>query len=296
MSVKKLLRRISLPLGVAVLVAVPVVAYADDTTIDINPGNVPTTAAGFEDRDCAQVPDDIGANEDGWVFVLPGNNGVFVSVTATFTDLDGDTRTATTGDSGGIDGGKGTSKAFIITPAGWTLTGATAEVDGTNRDKFNLTHACPGEVPPPDQETTPPPEETTTPPQETTSPPEETTTPPEETTTPPDQETTTPPEETTTPPDEETTTPPDEETTPPDEETTTPPDEETTSPDEETTSPDTQSSPPETESTTPVGKVGGGGGLTTTGLSVATFALAAVALVAAGIGALYLTRRRGAAE
>jgi LPXTG-motif cell wall-anchored protein len=112
-----------------------------NTTIGINPGNVPTTAEEHGDHGC-----DFGggpfADKDVWVFVLPGNQdtaGDFVSVTATF-GANGSLTIPT--DGGAIVTDKGTSKAWITTPAGWTLTGATAVITGT-ADKFNLTHTCP---------------------------------------------------------------------------------------------------------------------------------------------------------
>lgn len=123
-----------------------------DTTIDINPGNVPTTAEGHSDHEC-NFGGGPFADKDVWVFVLPGNDkaGEFVSVTATF----GANGTLTIPTNGGaIVNDKGTSKAWITTPAGWTLTAATAVVTGT-ADKFNLTHTCPagggngGETPTP---------------------------------------------------------------------------------------------------------------------------------------------------
>lgn len=150
MSPKSILRRLA-PVALAVaVIAVPSAARADEpVVIDINPGNVPTTAEGHGDHSCDQVPGDIGSDQDGWVFVLPsdhGDKGEFVSVTATFTDTEGGQHTYTTGDNGGIDDGNGTAKAYIIAPAGWTLTGATAEVTGVGKDaKFNLTHTCVGE-------------------------------------------------------------------------------------------------------------------------------------------------------
>lgn len=105
-------------------------------TIDINPGNVPTTASGYK-QGC-----DFGggpyADKDVWVFVLPGNTAEFVSVTATF----GANGTLTIPTDGGeIVDDKGTSKAWITTPAGWTLTAASAVISGTDT-QFNLTHTC----------------------------------------------------------------------------------------------------------------------------------------------------------
>jgi LPXTG-motif cell wall-anchored protein len=114
-----------------------------DSTVAVNPGNVPTTASAYGTHDCDE---NFGGGplqgSDVWVFVLPGNHnkvGDFVSVTATF-GANG-TRTIPT-DGGAIVTDKGASKAWITTPAGWTLTGATAVITGT-ADKFNLTHTCP---------------------------------------------------------------------------------------------------------------------------------------------------------
>lgn len=110
-------------------------------TIGINPGNVPTTAAGFKgEKKCD--PNQGGGpfpDKDVWVFVLPGNKGAFVSVTATF-GANGSLTIPT--DGGAILTDNGTSKAWITTPAGWTLTGATAEITGEG-SFFNLTHTCP---------------------------------------------------------------------------------------------------------------------------------------------------------
>ncbi|GAB3228824.1 hypothetical protein GCM10027447_21530 [Glycomyces halotolerans] len=169
----------------ALILAAP--AQAEESEININPGNVPTTASGHTDLSCDQVPGGEPLDgEDGWVFVLPGNDGEFKSVTAQFDDLNGDSQTYTTDADGGIDTGNGTSKAYIITPEGWTLTGASAVVEGTSRTQFNLTHACPaGFTPPPDGETTPPGDGETTPPGDgETSPGEEPTSPGAEETSP----------------------------------------------------------------------------------------------------------------
>jgi pyruvate/2-oxoglutarate dehydrogenase complex dihydrolipoamide acyltransferase (E2) component len=122
--------------------AVP--AQAQTATIDINPDHLGRTAGYFE-KGCgedSQLPDDQGANEDGWVFVLPQGD-VFVDVTAVFADLNGDEHTleaevVTTGNSGN------TKHAFVITPAGWTLVDASADIEGPS-SFFNVTHTCPGE-------------------------------------------------------------------------------------------------------------------------------------------------------
>jgi LPXTG-motif cell wall-anchored protein len=117
-----------------------------NSTININSGNVPTTAAGFSGHECD--PNSGGgpfANQDVWVFVLPGNHstsGDFVSITADF-GANGTVTITSAANPGNFDnGGPQTSKAWIVTPAGWTLAGATAVITGT-ADFFNLTHTCP---------------------------------------------------------------------------------------------------------------------------------------------------------
>jgi hypothetical protein len=132
-------------------------AWAVDN-ISINPGNVPTTAAGFSSKECDP---NLGGGpfpgQDVWVFVLPNPNvqGTFLSLHLNFSTPTGPvTRDIPADPNSGIVNGMGTSKAFIRTPAGWTLTDATttAMISGTgapNNPHFNLTHTCPtGFVPP----------------------------------------------------------------------------------------------------------------------------------------------------
>ncbi|WP_412539234.1 hypothetical protein R8Z50_25745 [Longispora sp. K20-0274] len=116
------------------------------TTIPINPGNVPATAQGFQDHSCDNIPGGASDTLDGWVFVLPGNDSEFVSLTLTFKKPDNSVVMLTIPtDGGGILGGPGTSKAYIQTQPGWTLTGGTANITGTTppSGNFNLTHTCP---------------------------------------------------------------------------------------------------------------------------------------------------------
>ncbi|HCT79061.1 MAG TPA: hypothetical protein DGT23_21365 [Micromonosporaceae bacterium] len=135
----------------AVLTAVGVAAFASpawaNTTIDINEGNVPTTAAEHTDHECSDI---LGggpfADKDVWVFNLPtqgGAAGAFVSVTATFYTGSGYlVRTIPTDGGDIVD--QGTSKAWIVLDAGWTLTAASAEITGAGEDLFFvLTHTCP---------------------------------------------------------------------------------------------------------------------------------------------------------
>jgi hypothetical protein len=244
----------------AVLIAIPMTATADhgqDVEVSINSGNVPTTAEDAE-QGCDEFGGSAGENMDGWVFVLPSGgdpDAHFNSLTATFEDEEGNevTREAT------ISGGPGTSKATIVTPAGWTLIDATASINTVEGgpDSFNLTHACAGVSEEPTEEPTTPDETTTD---------EEPTTPDEPTT---DEEPTTPDEPTT---DEEPTTPDKEETTSPMAEDTTP-----LKPDE---SPAPRDDSPQPDS------------LNQTGNDLTVLLAAAAAFVFAGLGALYLVRRR----
>jgi hypothetical protein len=151
-------------LGLAATVTVAVLTIGSpawaDSKININPGNVPTTAAGYGTHACD--PNQGGGpypGKDVWVFVLPGNHnatGDFISVTADFGTHG--TITITTAANAGnfANGGPATSKAWIVTPAGWTLVGATAEISGTARF-FNLTHTCPASASPGPSPSTGPP-------------------------------------------------------------------------------------------------------------------------------------------
>lgn len=138
--------------GAAVLLglAVGTPAWAN-STISINSGNVPTTAAGFGTHSCeANLGGGPIAGSDIWVFVLPGlhsTSGDFVSISATFAGHGTVTITAAANPGRFRNGGPQTSKAWIITPSGWTLTGATAVITGTARF-FVLTHTCPGRTSP----------------------------------------------------------------------------------------------------------------------------------------------------
>lgn len=132
--------------GLVLMTATPAWANSD---ISINPGNIAPggTAAANYGQGC-----DIGggpfADQDVWVFILPGQHatsGDFVSVTAHF-DTDGngtaDTTKVINTDGGGfVNGGPQAAKAYIALPAGWRLTGAEAVITG-KADFFNLTHTC----------------------------------------------------------------------------------------------------------------------------------------------------------
>jgi LPXTG-motif cell wall-anchored protein len=142
-------------------------AWAGVITISINSQQVPTKAANFGTQSCDQT---FGGgpftDKDVWVFVLPGNQGDFVSITAVFNNGQGniDVLISRQSDSGNF-AALGTPKAFMIEPAGWTLESATAVVtDDAKSTSFNLTHTCPA-VPTP----TPTPTKTTPHPPTSTS-------------------------------------------------------------------------------------------------------------------------------
>jgi len=185
-------------------------ARAADATIPINPGNVGAngvTAADFETHDCDDISDffdnvtgseelsakskfskatngltDIPFPIDGWHFVLPDSAGdAFVKLSLTFTTPDGPLTVSIPGGGGENDpywgvlgeaGGKSNKHAYLLTFAGWTLTGGSAVVqraDGKTytQDMFNLSHVCAGtpatSTPTPGTTVTPTPETTDTP-------------------------------------------------------------------------------------------------------------------------------------
>ncbi|MBV1855705.1 hypothetical protein [Catellatospora tritici] len=117
-------------------------------TVQINSGNVPTTAIAFkpEGHDCD--PNFGGGPLPGmdiWVFNLPGNHatsGDFTKLTLTYSVPNDGTAVVTIPDDGGAIVLSGTSKAWIAIPAGWTLTAASADITG-DADFFVLTHTCP---------------------------------------------------------------------------------------------------------------------------------------------------------
>lgn len=140
----------AIALGTLTTLAMSNPAWAT-SDIGINPGNVPTKAADAEQSCDANFGGGPYTGRDVWVFNLPGQHkdtGDFRTVVASFdTDGDGKADTSVTIEEGASDGDdivlKGTSKAWVVTDAGWTLVGATATITGT-ADKFVLTHTCAG--------------------------------------------------------------------------------------------------------------------------------------------------------
>jgi LPXTG-motif cell wall-anchored protein len=143
-------------------------AFANVSDVPINPGNVPTTAQNAPTHQCSpQLGGGPFADKDVWVFNLPDSDRDFVSIVASFdTNGDGSADVSVTIEAGAADGDdivrQGTSKAWVVTTAGWTLTGATAVVTGDPPQQgkplqFVLTHTCPasGQTPTPSPSPTP---------------------------------------------------------------------------------------------------------------------------------------------
>ncbi|GAA1623155.1 hypothetical protein GCM10009679_30210 [Saccharothrix algeriensis] len=125
------------------------------TTLPIHSSHVPTTAAGFGSKSCTGPFASLPAGKDGWHFVLPNASGDdFTSLSATFsngttavvTSKDSAAPSTGTGWSGYIDNAGASDKhVYLITDAGWTLTAASADVEGATADGyFNLSHTCAG--------------------------------------------------------------------------------------------------------------------------------------------------------
>jgi len=124
--------------------------------VELNQGNVPTTAVDFDTHVCGEFGGGPLPGQDIWVFTLEDRNvhGNFVSVTATFTE-----RVKTAPSDGGIDNSGGASTAWVIAPAGWTLQTATAIISGdagAPQDFFMLMHTCPASGTPSASPTTSP--------------------------------------------------------------------------------------------------------------------------------------------
>jgi hypothetical protein len=109
-------------------------ASAATNVVHLKSAHKNVTAQGFKGHNCDRYD---GSGLDMWHFVLPGNDGHFVKVTATFS----------TGDVvvvGPFD--QPTDKhAYVYSSVGATLLDATAEINGTTKhDEFVLSHTCPG--------------------------------------------------------------------------------------------------------------------------------------------------------
>lgn len=137
---------VNLGSGTLAVVAAAGTAWAN-STIDLMPDQLPATAStAHASGDCTDLVDAASySDNDLWLFRLDGANaGDFMNVTLTFAGPDGgaDERVIEAGDADGDDIVDGVDIAWIATPAGWTLTGATAEITGF-AEHFVLALTCP---------------------------------------------------------------------------------------------------------------------------------------------------------
>lgn len=152
-----------------------------DATININPGQVPTTAKQFGTQECDGPFEGLPGDKDGWHFILPAGAGDdFLSVTLTFSSPGGTvTATVTSRDPNAPSTGAGWSgyiaeaggsdvfrHLWLFTDAGWTLTAGTATVSGTpgQNPQFVLSHTCPGTPASPSNPPSSPPSDPSNPP------------------------------------------------------------------------------------------------------------------------------------
>ncbi|MFE9627390.1 LPXTG cell wall anchor domain-containing protein [Streptomyces sp. NPDC006527] len=154
----------------AALLLAPVAHATDTTTVQLRQ-DLPRTATTNDGGAPAQSHDEcpgIAEDQDGWHFVLPGNDAEFVKLTVTFEP--GGQQVVT--DFGGFPGAEG-KHAYVGSEADAKLTSAVAEIEGSvPQDLFNLSHTCPavdedeeepsGSATPTDDTTTKPTDDTTT--------------------------------------------------------------------------------------------------------------------------------------
>lgn len=141
-------------------------AQAADVVVPLHAAHVGSTAAGFGEQDCSDFDPAPEPDQDGWHFVLPGQNSAFTGLTLSFNLDGGGVLIVDVPGSNGHIKESNPQHAYVYTPVGATLTGgiATGTSDGSPND-FVLSHTCPG-----DDEPTPSPSETPTPsPSETPS-------------------------------------------------------------------------------------------------------------------------------
>ncbi len=146
------LPHILVPVGAALAAVLAAAPAAASITLPLHAAHRGATAGGFGTHSCDQIPGQHrGAGSDGFVFVLPGNDADFTSLTLKFEPTGGGEVTVHIADPAdaypdGINNGGGTSKAWVVVPSGWKLLDGSAVVDNneTKADDFNLTHTCPG--------------------------------------------------------------------------------------------------------------------------------------------------------
>lgn len=137
-------------LGLSVAFAATTETPPPNYTVSINQGNIPATAAGFDNHSCDEFS---AGTSDGWLFVASPDN--FTSFEADFVEgtvFWHDPNSAA--DSTNVSFPKPNEHLAVVTPAGWTLKNAYANLSpGGDKAFFTLSHTCPGAAGP----TNPPP-------------------------------------------------------------------------------------------------------------------------------------------
>jgi LPXTG-motif cell wall-anchored protein len=128
--------------AITLAIAGPAQAATTTTGIHLNTRQQGKTAAAFEDG-CDQVPGGRVNGIDGWVFVLPGNQGTLVSLHLTFNDGTKNVTVDIPGTSypNGISA-SGSDKMYVKLPAGWKIVDGTGTATNPKKDFFNVTHVC----------------------------------------------------------------------------------------------------------------------------------------------------------
>jgi LPXTG-motif cell wall-anchored protein len=161
---------VSAAVGIAAL-ATAAPAWANTaSTPDLHQTNVTLAGSDFDQGfgECSEVPDQ-APDQDVWVFVWPGtsNDDELVKLELNFdSDGDGVADTTLTEADATATTDSGTLKAWVTTPAGWTLISGTSEITGevsleiNGTFYFNLTHGCAGTPATPTPSGSPTPSET----------------------------------------------------------------------------------------------------------------------------------------
>lgn len=152
--------------GGALAFAAAVPALADShTTVDIKPGQVPTTAGEFKEQECDGPFEELGESEDGWHFILTQYSGELDDLVMSIDFLDAsDAPVHVDVDPADFVRTGGAVHLWLATDAGLTLVAAEATgpaADFGRNPQLNLSHTCPGvpgngETPPPGGQTPPP--------------------------------------------------------------------------------------------------------------------------------------------
>jgi LPXTG-motif cell wall-anchored protein len=175
--VSRWLPRLALPAAIAagaLFTLAPTATFAGPVTVPLHQTDgsdfAAILAANFDPHNQCDFGGGPYLDKDVWIFVEPGEHkdtdGDFTSVTLVFNDGTNDhteviNNTSPPPTDRQLVNGPGAAKAWIQTPAGWTLKSGSAIIDDNGKTFFNLSHTCAaGDYTPPT--TTTPPVTTTT--------------------------------------------------------------------------------------------------------------------------------------